>query len=161
MRTALDDRSLATILPGRWRLAASNFPLWLEGDRLHPVFDYETISAAPLVLRDTVSYLRSDGSGKKIVGVDRWRHDGFVWRGRGLLRVATSRWMVSGMSEDDALAVLRFSKTLFTPAGIDVIVREDSVHSEPRATIASSAEDYGLTAEEFASLGWLPPRSHA
>jgi len=51
--------------------------------------------------------------------------------------------------------VISFSKSLATPAGVDVIVREGVEHPELRATIAHGSEEFGLTPEEFGSLTWL------
>jgi len=159
MRTAPDDRTLAEMLPGRWVVAASNFPMWLRGDRLNPVIEYGLISAQPLVLSDTVSYTKQDGAAKTVVGVDKWRGAGFLWRGKGLLRIASSSWTVPGVTEDGNVAVIRFSKSFATPAGIDVLVREGAPQPELRARVAGASERFGLSAEDFASLAWLAPES--
>jgi hypothetical protein len=91
MPLAPDAAALAALLPGTWRIGATNFPMWLRGDRLRPYFRYDLKTADPLVLDDVVGYTTADGVEKTIVGVDRMRHDGFVWRGAGLLRFVTSR----------------------------------------------------------------------
>ena len=154
MGATLDQRTLADLLPGTWSVAATNFPMWLAGDKLEPTFSYELLSEDPLVLSDDVGYLE-EGEEKHILGQDTWRGDEFVWRGRKLLRLLASRWGVAGMSDDGTIAVIRFSKSLATPAGVDIIVREGSEHPELRATIAHATEEFGLSPEEFGSLTWF------
>lgn len=148
------DSALAELLPGSWTVAATNFPMWVSGERRHPRFTYRLLSRTPLVLSDDVSYAEG-GIDKHIRGRDTLRGDGFVWRGRGLLAIATSRWSVAGRSEDGTVVTIRFSRSLATPAGLDVIVREGTEHAELRAMIARSTEGFGLTPEDFASLSWL------
>lgn len=146
--------ALAELLPGSWTVAATNFPMWVSGERRHPRFTYRLLSRTPLVLSDDVSYAEG-GIDKHIRGRDTLRGEGFIWRGRGLLAVATSRWSVMGRSEDGSVLTIRFSRSLATPAGLDVIVREGTEHAELRAMIARSTEGFGLTPEDFASLTWL------
>lgn len=155
MGDALDDRTLADVLPGTWNVVATNFPMWLTGERLSPRFEYGLISSDPLVLSDEVAYLQADGQSKSIVGVDTWRGDEFVWRGKGLLRLFASHWSIAGLSDDGSVAVVRFSKSLVTPAGVDIIVRDGSDHTEVRKLIAHGTEQFGLTPEDFGSLSWL------
>lgn len=155
---SLTDDALADLLPGTWRIAATNFPMWLSGGRRDPRFTYGLVSRSPLVLSDDVGYTE-DGSEKHILGRDTWHSGGFVWRGRGWLRLVSSHWAVAGVSEDRSIAAIRFAKSLATPAGIDLIVREGTAYPELRATIARSTATYGLTPEDFASLSWLRPQS--
>lgn len=46
----------------------------------------------------------------------------WAWRGRGLLKVASSRWEVLGWGErgGERWVVTWFAPSLFTPAGLDV-----------------------------------------
>ena len=150
-----DEGFLTDLLPGTWAVGATNFPMWLAGDRLSPAFTYEVLRSEPLVLLDTVSYRTRDGREKSIVGVDRLGAAGFTWRGRGLLRLVVSRWEVVGAGPDHSFAVIRFSKTRATPEGVDIVAREGIDSLEIRATVAASTEEFGLTAGEFASLTWL------
>ena len=154
MGATLDQRTLADLLPGSWTIAATNFPMWLAGDKLEPRFTYELISEDPLVLSDDVGYVE-EGEEKHILGQDTWRGDEFVWRGRKLLRLVASHWSVAGMSDDGTIAVIRFSKSLATPSGVDIIVREGSEHPELRAMIAHATDEFGLSPEEFGSLTWF------
>lgn len=154
MGALLDQRTLADLLPGTWTIAATNFPMWLTGDKLKPTFTYELVSDDPLVLSDDVGYVQ-EGEEKHILGQDTWRGDEFVWRGRKLLRLFASHWSVAGISDDGTIAVIRFSKSLATPAGVDIIVRSGTQHPELRAMIAHATEEFGLTPEDFGSLTWF------
>ncbi len=155
MPSALDERTTADLLPGTWFIAATNFPMWLSGERLEPRFSYELLTTDPLVLADEVSYRTPEGEQKRIVGKDTWKHDEFVWRGKGLLKLFASRWHVAGAADDGTVLVIRFEQSLATPAGIDVIVREGMSHPELRKAVARGTDDFGLSPEEFASLTWL------
>ena len=160
MGAILDQRTFAEILPGTWRIAATNFPMWLKGDKVDPQFTYGLVSSDPLVLSDDVSYteLGDEPAEKHILGLDTWNGDEFVWRGRKLLRLFASHWSVGGLSDDGTVAVIHFTKSLATPAGVDVIVREGTEHPELRAMIAHATEEFGLSPEEFGSLTWLSAR---
>ena len=145
----------AQLLPGTWRVNATNFPMWLSGDRLSPRFTYGVIATDPLALSDDVSYTTAEGEEKHILGTDKWANGVFTWRGKGLLAIAKSRWSVIGMSTDAAVVVIRFERTRVTPAGIDILVRDGVSRPELRTFIAHNAEKFGLSAEDFASLSWL------
>ena len=155
MPLAPDTAALAAMLPGTWRVGATNFPMWLGGDRLRPRFRYDLKSADPLVLDDVVSYTTADGIEKSIVGVDRLRGDSFVWRGSRHLSFVTSRWSVIGATEDSNILVIRFAKSVLTPAGVDVVVRDGTDSHAFRTEVAGLSESLGLTHGEFASLTWL------
>ncbi|MBG6054468.1 hypothetical protein IWX81_000858 [Salinibacterium sp. CAN_S4] len=159
MHVPLDDQALADLLPGSWIVAATNFPMWLSGERREPRFNYGLISRDPLVLSDDVTFVaahgKRSGAHRHILGKDTYTDGGFVWRGTGMLKLFTSRWRVGGLSDDGSIAAIHFTKTLGTPAGVDIIVREGTAVPELRAIIAHSTEDYGLTPEQFASLTWL------
>lgn len=151
----LTETELSETLPGTWRVAATNFPMWLQGDKLQPQFTYGLLSASPLTLTDEVGYVTAEGEKKEIVGKDVYRRGEFVWRGKGILSIATSKWHVSATDEERTLLVIRFSKSLATPAGIDIVIREGSSYPHLRRVVAASTEELGLSPEEFASLGWL------
>ena len=155
MPSALDERTTADLLPGTWFIAATNFPMWLSGERREPRFNYELLSTDPLVLADEVSYVTAEGEQKRIIGKDTWKHDEFVWRGKGLLKPFSSRWHIAGAADDGTVLVIRFEPSLATPAGIDIVVREGTSHPELRKAVARGSEEFGLSPEEFASLTWI------
>lgn len=150
-----DASALAAGLPGTWTIAATNFPMWLDGSRRKPEITYEIVESADLTLSDIVSYVTSSGETKTIIGTDRLRGDEFVWRGKGWLTLLTSRWHVVGADDAFDIAVIRFTRSRFTPAGIDVLVRKTTSASGVRSTVAHSSAEFGISAEEFASLTWL------
>ncbi|MBH0053959.1 hypothetical protein I6E60_07305 [Salinibacterium sp. SWN167] len=150
-----DASVLAAKLPGTWAIAATNFPMWLDGTRHNPEFTYEPAEGDELTLADTVSYTTRAGETKTIVGTDRLQGDEFVWRGQGWLKVLTSRWQVVGADDAFDTVVLRFSRSRLTPSGIDIITRKDVEVPDVRTTVAHATEEFGLTAEDFASLTWL------
>jgi hypothetical protein len=155
MPFAPDAAALAALLPGTWRIGATNIPIWLAGDRLRPQFRYELKSSDPLVFDDVVNYTTGEGMLKTIVGIDRLRTDGFVWRGTRLLSLVTSRWSVVGATEDSNILVIRFVKSVLTPAGVDVVVRDGTDSHAFRTEVAGMSDALGLTHGEFASLSWL------
>ena len=155
MPTTPQYDELAKILPGVWNVRSTNFPMWLTRERKSPRFAYDLVSENPLTLRDDVSYFTADNAEKHIVGTDKWAHDHFVWRGKGPLKIARSRWAISGTNDDQTVVAIRFEKTLFTPAGIDILVREAVEIDELRSLVARNTEQFGLSAEDFASLTWL------
>jgi hypothetical protein len=129
--------------------------MWLRGDRTSPAFEYELAGTEPLKLIDRVTYVSREGEPKLVLGVDTHGPDGFTWRGRGILKLFASRWQVIGAGADGSFAVIRFTKTRVTPAGVDIIAREGVDSMRLRAIIASAPTDYGITSGELASLTWL------
>ena len=86
-----------------------------------------------------------DGSAGRTVGT-RWK-----WRGRGWLMIASSRWQLLGFDLDAGIAVSYFKSTLFTPAGLDVIVRDPAkVTPELRSSILEAVR--GVDDPEIAKL---------
>lgn len=150
----LDESALAELLPGTWIVAATNFPMWLSGERRSPKFSYGLVSSSPLVLTDDVSYQTVAGEEKHILGKDAHSRGRFVWRGKGLLGLISSKWTVEGVDDEGSVLAIRFDKTVATPAGIDILVREDA-DVDPRAIVAGASREFGLTPEDFASLSWL------
>ena len=115
------------LLAGQWFIVGTNFPMWLSGERTGPSFHY-TVSECDgePVLLDEVSYLQKDQK-RTISGVDfpdPKAPGRFTWRGKGWLFFLKSRWEVRLMDEYNQWAVIHFSKTLFTPEGVDIIFRE-------------------------------------
>lgn len=150
---------LAALLPGTWHLRATNFPSWMYGERRSPTLSYELISRDPLRFDNDVAWLTADGEDKHIFGIDHARSDdrGLVWHGKGMMSLFRKPWSVSGSSERGNILVIRVNKSLITPAGIHVIVRDGERIDELRSVVARAARRFGLSAEDFASLTWLHP----
>lgn len=154
MQYFADVATLAQVLPGRWTIRATNFPMWLSGERRDPSFEYGLLSESPLTLSDEVGFLDPDGKRKIIRGTDRWNGTGFTWRMKGIAGLfVRSHWQVAGVRQ--GLLVIRFDKSIATPGGVDVVVGEGVDATELRTVIAADPSSFGLTLEEFASLTWL------
>jgi hypothetical protein len=145
----IDEAVLREVLPGRWRVLASTFPMWLSGRRLHPTFSYGLLPGPRLTLSDEVSYRTRAGRERRIAGVDRFDGETFTWRGRGVLGVLTSRWRIVHLSDDRQLIVLAFEKSLVTPAGMDVIGR--AAAGRP----AAPPDLTGADRAQYDALHWL------
>jgi len=157
MPAIFTTEALSQFLPGTWTIRATNFPFWLSGERVDGRLNYELKSAEPLVFADTVTYKKPNGTPKSIIGTDRWTSTGFVWHGKGLLSLLSSRWTVTGGSDDLTIIAIHYAKSLVTPAGIDIIVREGQRADEARSLVAQRTDQFGLSAEEFATLSWIDP----
>src|SRR3712207_1270269 len=151
----LDDRALAELLPGRWGILATNFPVWLLTAHLNPSVEYEVLREDPLVLASVIRFETEDGEEKAVHGRSRWTGEDFIRRGTGVRRLVKSRWSVGGVSEAGHVVTIRTEKSMVFPDGVTLIVREDVDTEQLRAHVANNSARFGLTAEDFASLGWM------
>lgn len=142
-------------LPGRWLIQATNFPMWLSEKRKNPSITYGLLATEPVTLSDRVEYRNRKGKTKVIKGVDSAVENGknFKWRGEGVLVVLSSCWSIVAMEEN--ILIIRFEKSLVTPSGIDVLIREGTSICDLKLELRESLDTYGLTIEEFRSLSWL------
>jgi hypothetical protein len=120
--------NLLHILIGTWLVCSSNFPMWTKGNKTDPAFTYGLITKkdGSEALSDQVSYTRNKKT-KFIKGVDhpvKKDSAAFVWRGKGLLSLLKSSWRVALLDPAHQWAVVYFSKTAFTPEGVDIISRQ-------------------------------------
>ena len=123
-------------LEGTWYVVATNFPMWTKGDRKNPRFIYGAERDGRF--DDTVEY-EQNGRTKQIIGVDTIvAPNKFVWRGKGWLTFFTSRWEIISVSSDDQLVALSFTKTLFTPAGVDIISRSEKISDQALAAMLNA-----------------------
>lgn len=121
--SSIDRKHLA----GRWYIQVTNFPMWLTGTKLRPSLEYGLLEGDPR-LSDTVSYVTARGAQKQIAGYDTQdpAHGAhFTWRGKGLLALLSSDWYVVHLDASAGVAAVYFTRTLFTPAGVDVIARAE------------------------------------
>ncbi|MGW6270157.1 MULTISPECIES: hypothetical protein [unclassified Streptomyces] len=146
-------------LAGTWHIACSSFPMWLRGGRTDATFTYTPLpqgtSGAPR-MRDEVAY-RSRGRRRRILGIDTRLTDRpgsvYRWRGRGLLAVLSSEWEVRELGADDAWAVIVFSRSLVTPAGVDVVVRADRLADRE---VVKAALEVGARHQAQRTPGFVP-----
>jgi hypothetical protein len=151
----LNDRAVAQLLPGRWEILATNFPVWLLTAHINPSVEYEVLKDDPLVLGSVIRFETEDGEEKAIAGRSRWTGDGFVRRGTGLRSLVKSHWSIGGVSEAGHVVTIRTEKSMVFPEGVTLIVRDDVDTELLRAHVANNSTRFGLTAEDFASLGWM------
>lgn len=143
-------------LAGTWHIVCSTFPMWRGGRRTEPTFTYTPLpgsgqDGAPR-MRDEVRYRVGDRE-RRILGTDTrlTARPGTVyrWRGRGVLALFTSEWAVPEVGDDDAWAVITFTRSLATPAGTDVVIRSDRL-TDPQVRTAA------LAAADRHGAPWLP-----
>lgn len=120
------------MLQGTWHVVASSLGMWQR--RSEP-----SITCAPLPdgrISDTV-LSRGRRGWSTIVGIDERQRDGsYVWRGvQPLTLLVRSRWRV--LLHDEPFAAIRFERTPFTEAGIDVLAQDPSADADAVAAIAA------------------------
>lgn len=150
-------QNILTLLVGTWFIHSTNFPMWLKGDKVHPTFNYSLVAKKERVLLDEVNYLKN-GKEKTIVGFDTQDPNdttAFVWRGKGLLQLLKSKWKVALLDDSGQWAVIWFSKTLFTPEGVDIISRTPSLSPAVIDQIKSKMEQDSLLKKHIVSLKML------
>lgn len=132
-------------LVGTWHVTHATLPMWKskrnvritytklapETDSSHPRVDDLVEYQAPNKQKVSSVHGVSTSDPKPGVG-DGWA---FKWRGKGWLMIATSNWEILGYGDEaaspnggspesnNAWIVTYFTKTLFTPAGIDIYSR--------------------------------------
>ncbi len=132
---------------GTWYVQLTNFPKWTKPEISNPTFNYSLKNATKL--SDEVKY-QKNGKEKSIKGVDKVLNEDFSkfrWRGRGLLFFVRSKWEVVYMSEDKQTMIIQFQKSLFSPAGIDVLSREKNLSQDRIKELASVLDKLGLNSE--------------
>ena len=155
-------------LQGVWHVTHSTLPMWKKSRNVQIRYD-RIPDTAPPQLDDTVTYQELTGQKLKTVrGVDRpstppdnaaaGGGDGsdertlasaaYTWRGNGLLAVATSRWEILGHGDEKSVGnrwvVTYFAKTVFTPAGIDILSRDkDGLRQESLSAIKAALAELG------------------
>jgi len=149
-------------LEGGWHVLASNFPMWLEGDKADPNFIYRLRpGTSPVELDDTVAYTK--GSRRDTIeGTDTQDPASpthFTWRGRGLLAAFASDWVVAASGPEDRWIVLYFTKTLATPEGVDVIAKVPVLSPEDREAVSRLLASDPFLKQKSRGLVWLARRA--
>lgn len=116
----IDRRALAT---GTWFVRGSSLPLWRS--RAGVAITYAPLPSGEV--GDVVSWRGRRGA-RCVLGIDAPDPDdpaGYRWRGvEPLTLLARSRWSFVAADPEAGWALTRFDRTPFTPAGVDVYVRE-------------------------------------
>jgi hypothetical protein len=132
-------------LEGRWYLTMTNFPMWLKGDKLNPMYHYTPGTRSGVRGYDDVVSYDKKGKERAYVGFDKPLNTDatqFIWRGNGLLFFLTSKWEV--LYHTDQFVILHFGKTLFTGGGYDVISREKALDPATLNTVQSKLQELGI-----------------
>lgn len=140
-----------TELEGTWEIKGTNFPMWLSNKRKNPRITYKQTEKQVVELLDLVEY-EVNNKTKQIKGVDHVKDGKFIWRGLGILRILSSHWQVVTIKGD--VLVIRFEKSLMTPAGVDILVKKGSKVPNLQQRVSANHEGFGLTDEEKETLRW-------
>ncbi|KAG0645303.1 hypothetical protein D0Z07_8902 [Hyphodiscus hymeniophilus] len=147
-------------LQGTWSVTHSTLPMWRKAKNVR--ITYKIIPpispSRPTLLDDEVCSEPTQKTfmpqPKSIKGIDTPDGDGaWNWRGKGLLKVASSHWEVLGWGEKDGerWVVTWFAPSLFTPAGMDIYSgRKEGMSEGLYQEIMKGLE--GLEAKEMAEL---------
>lgn len=121
-------------LKAKWHVTHSTLPMWKKNRNVTITYTVKgEESAGPCKIDDLVEYQPLGKPKQKVVnGIDSPDTSGpgagwaWNWRGKGWLKIASSRWEVlgygheGGEEEGNRWVVTYFAKTLFTPAGLDI-----------------------------------------
>lgn len=147
--------TLLQFLLGTWFICSTNFPMWLKGNKTHPTFNYSLAEGkGSNVLFDDVRFLKN-GKQKSIQGYDyqdKVNDSLFVWRGKGLLRPLKSEWRVVMLDPEKNWMVIYFSKTLFTPEGVDIVSRTKDLTEDEIAHIKNEMLKDSVLKNQVSSL---------
>lgn len=156
MSSELSPEDLARVLPGSWSVRATNLPGWLDASTHSYSVTFTVTSTEPLTLLEEVRFDVTGAETRRLESIDRLRGLEFIRRSTKKSELLASRWSVSGISDDESVVVIRFSKTRAVPAGLSVLVRADTpAEARIRALVAHNTEQFGLSLEDFASLAWF------
>ena len=100
------------ILEGQWYINLTTFPMWLKGDKTAPSLNYKVQTKRSIKgLSDTVIYTKN-GQQKTIEGFDTPKeNNSFVWRGKGILSLLTSKWRIAHHDTINNWMIIVFEKT--------------------------------------------------
>ncbi|OQD73551.1 hypothetical protein PENDEC_c014G03899 [Penicillium decumbens] len=115
-------------LIGTWHVTHSSLPLWKNKRNVNITYELLPANSSGVNNLDDLVKYQAIGSEKvqSVHGVDTPTHGtpgAWDWRGKGLLKIASSHWECLGfghVDDDNKWMVTYFAKTLFTPAGIDI-----------------------------------------
>ncbi len=134
----------AARLDGTWYVVASNFPMWVSGDKQNPTFRYTLLEddLEPRKLDDVVWFSKGSGSGT-FLGVDEQDSGDpthFTWRGKGSLFLFSSEWYVARVAPDDTWAIVYYTATIASPDGVDIIARSPTLSADRMAQAHATIE---------------------
>ncbi|RQM84354.1 hypothetical protein CO206_12935 [Staphylococcus xylosus] len=139
-------------LPGTWHIIASTFKMWTSGKKTNPSITYSIIQSHPLRILDEVTYQTRNKS-KSIVGYDTLDNDQFNWRGKGMLKLFSSKCDIIYI--DDEVLIINFSATLATPSGMDILLRNKQNADSYKRQILNHLEKFNLNTKTIQKFKWL------
>ncbi|TAQ90112.1 hypothetical protein B7494_g1574 [Chlorociboria aeruginascens] len=152
-------------LQGTWSVTHSTLPMWRKAKNVQITYTIIPSSAGrPILLDDEVTSEPTQRTlmpqPKSIKGIDTPAGEGaWDWRGKGLLKIATSHWEVLGWGErefegvkgGEKWVVTWFAPSLFTPAGMDIYSsRKEGLSDGTFQEVMNALEE--LEAKEMAEL---------
>lgn len=151
-------------LQGTWSVTHSTLPMWRKAKNVRITYKIipPSTSSGPTLLDDEVCSEPTSRTWlpqpKSIKGIDTPDGDGaWNWRGKGLLKIASSHWEVLGWGEQEIDGVKErwvvtwFAPSMFTPAGLDIYSSSKEGMSKPLSeSIIKSLE--ALEVKEMADL---------
>jgi hypothetical protein len=137
-----------TWLSRTWHVSYSTLPMWKGKQNVHITYSLSGVmSSDQSKMPNLMDHVESQKAGQEKVshihGISRPVEVesvpfglAYTWRGNGLLKLISSNWEILGFGTDSSSAepndwaVTCFSKTLFTPAGIDIYTSTKASLSE-------------------------------
>ncbi|KAL3428192.1 hypothetical protein PVAG01_01701 [Phlyctema vagabunda] len=116
-------------LVGTWSVTHSTLPMWRKAKNVRITYKIipPTTPDGPTLLDDEVCSVPTARTllpqPKSIKGIDTPDGaGGWDWKGKGLLKIASSHWEILGWGERDGerWVVTYFAASMFTPAGLDI-----------------------------------------
>lgn len=126
--------------------------MWLTGKRRNPTITYSILNSKPLILFDQVQFQKSLKL-KLIEGLDKIKNGQFIWRGKGILKLFTSKWEI--LYVDSEILIIQFGSTLVTSAGMDILVSDPQDAKYYKNEVKRFPELYNLNGGDIEKLGWL------
>lgn len=156
-------------LRGPWNVSYSTLPLWKDkqnvritysmtgsrGDSLDRIPDLDDHVESQKVGKDKTSHIHGISRPVEVEGLAHGL--AYSWRGKGWLKIASSDWEILGFGtdtqngEENDWIVTFFSKTLFTPAGIDIYTRSTKNLSDTTLRTIKTALE-GLSDDKFTAI---------
>ena len=102
-----------------------------------------------VILYDQVKFIQNNKE-KCIQGYDYsnpLNKNAFIWRGKGILSMLESKWEIIVLNDneiDNEWGIIWFSKTLFTPEGVDIISKSDSLSESILLNIQNEMQQYEI-----------------
>ena len=126
--------------------------MWTSGKKTKPSITYSIIKSDPLKILDEVQY-QSKGKIKTITGFDTIYNGQFIWRGKGILKLFTSKWEV--IYVDSEILIIAFSSTLVTSSGMDILLRDKQNTESYKRQLKARPEVFNIDDQSLRNIEWL------